>query len=134
MRPAQATNRVIAIRLLAWLSLLALALLSWLPGELMIRLSLDGRIEHALAYTCATAFVALAYAGRIGLKPMAVLLMIYAGLLETGQIFMIERHAALWDFLASCSGIAIGCGVHTAVRSWAHRRRPIQHFLSSLAD
>ncbi|EPY01677.1 hypothetical protein [Magnetospirillum fulvum] len=134
MTMAQASIRSIAVRLLAWIGLIGLALLSWLPGDEMIRSGLDGRIEHVMAYAGISTLVALAYARRIGLKAVAALLILYAGMLEIGQIFAFGRHAALWDAFASGTGILIGTALHPLIRSGARRRRPLHHFLSSLTD
>jgi len=131
---AQASTWAIAVRLLAWIGLIALALLSWLPGDEMIRSGLGGRLEHVLAYACVSSVVALAYSSRIGFKALAALLTLYAGVLEIGQIFAAGRHAAVLDFLASTTGILIGTSLHTFIRTGARRRRTWHHFLSSLTD
>jgi len=131
---AQPSTRAFTARLLAWCGVTALAFLSWFPGDDMIRTGINGRIEHVLAYAGVTCLVTLAYASRIGFKAIAILMALYAGLLEIGQTVAIGRHAAIWDFLASCVGILIGSSLHTLVRTGARRRRTLHHFLSSLTD
>jgi hypothetical protein len=123
-----------AVRLSAWACLIMLALLSWLPGDEMIRSGLNGRLEHTLAYTCAGSIVALAYAGRFGLLGVTCTLTIYAGVLEIGQGFVVARHPSLLDFLASTSGILIGSAFHPVLRTGVRRRHGLRHLLASLAE
>jgi len=70
-----------ASRILAWSCILAVAFLSLIPAEQMLRTGFNGRAEHVLAYA-ATGFVTgLAFAER-GLLRIILALLAYAGGLE----------------------------------------------------
>jgi VanZ family protein len=95
-------------RLAAWACVVLLAVLSLLPGEEMIRTGLNSRIEHVIAYLGTMLLVGAAYGLRLGLFRLAVMLIAYAGVLEIGQIFSPGRHASVFDFAASSSGVIVG--------------------------
>jgi hypothetical protein len=112
-----------ALRAAAWGCVVLLLILSWTPGDEMIRTGIGGHIEHTVAYTGAAIVIALAYAGRFGLGTVLVCLAAYAGLMEVGQIFVPGRHASPWDFLSSVSGVAIGGALYASARRWRDGRR-----------
>jgi VanZ family protein len=87
----------------------ALAVLAWTPGPYMIRTSiLSGHEEHFLAYflSACTILGAQRYTGK--LSQIAVVLVLYAAVLEFGQLCVPGRHPALADFCASALGAAMG--------------------------
>ena len=45
-------------RVLTWAGIAALAVLSWTPGDYMIRTGADGHLEHVAAYVLASAVAA----------------------------------------------------------------------------
>jgi len=97
----------LGLRVAAWFSVLALMVASWAPGDAMIRTGVvNGRVEHAVAYFVAALFWVTAYPGR---SPWLVggALAVYAGILETGQIYVPGRHSQIEDFAASCLGVAL---------------------------
>src|SRR5258708_33286155 len=95
-------------RLGAWTCVVLLAVLSWLPADLMIRTAVDGRIEHVVAYMGTMLFVGAAYALRLGLLRIVATLIGYAGILELGQNFSPGRHSSVFDFAASSFGVIAG--------------------------
>jgi VanZ family protein len=97
----------VAMRIIAWACVMGLAVASWTPGQEMVRTGFD-KLEHTTAYLMAGIAVLAAYPQ----KPpwlIAVLLGVYAGLLELGQMYIPGRHAALLDWLASCGGVVCAC-------------------------
>ena len=64
-------------RLGAWTCVVLLAVLSWLPADLMVRTGVAGRIEHVVAYTGTMLFVGAAYALRVGLLRLMAMLIGY---------------------------------------------------------
>jgi len=122
------------IRAAAWGCLAVLCLLSWLPGDEMVRTGLGGHIEHAIAYMGATAIIAFAYAGRFGAAMVVTALVLYAGLMEAGQVFAPGRHAAIWDFLASASGVGLGGLLYRLTRPRIARRTWGKRLLDTLSD
>ena len=105
-----------ALRFGAWGCVLAIAILSLLPAEEMVRTSLGGHIEHAVAYAGTASIMALAYAKR-RLSSVAAALIVYAGVLEFLQRFSPGRHSSVDDFLASSVGVLIGIAAVISVRA-----------------
>ena len=97
----------LGLRVAAWFSVLALMVASWAPGDAMIRTGVvNGRVEHAVAYFVAALLWVTAYPGW---SPWLVggAFAVYAGILETGQIYVPGRHSQIEDFAASCLGVAL---------------------------
>jgi len=95
-------------RVLTWAGIAALAVLSWTPGDYMIRTGADGHLEHVAAYVLASAVAALGYGRRKGYTQIGAAYCVYAGLLELGQIVVPGRHAGFDDFAASSIGALLG--------------------------
>jgi VanZ family protein len=92
----------------AWFCIVLLGVLSWLPGEEMVRTGFDGHLEHFTAYFGTMLVIAMAYGGEVGLRRPALLLIVYAGILELGQNFSPGRHPAVADFASSSLGAIVG--------------------------
>ena len=89
-------------------SIAALALLSWMPGQHMVRTGLlSGTEEHFLAYMI-SAMVIVATRPRLGPVLAAVFYVLLAGVFENGQNFAPGRSPAAADFIASSAGAIIG--------------------------
>jgi VanZ family protein len=99
----------------AVLCLVALMVLSWLPGEEMIRTGLHNRIEHFIAYAGTGLFLVAGFGDRVAALRLALFLVVYAGILELGQNFSPGRHAALFDFASSSAGGLVGIAVAHAL-------------------
>jgi VanZ family protein len=95
-------------RVAAWFCIVLLAVLSWLPGDEMVRTGIDGHIEHFTAYFGTMLVIAMAYGAEVGLRRPALLLIVYAGILELGQNFSPGRHPAVYDFMSSALGAIVG--------------------------
>ena len=98
----------VAMRFIAWACVIGLAVASWTPGQEIVRTGFNTRLEHTTAYLMAGIAVLAAYPQ----KPpwlIAVLLGVYAGVLELGQMYVPGRHAALLDWLASSGGVVCAC-------------------------
>jgi VanZ family protein len=94
----------LAMRFIAWASVIGLAVASWTPGQEMVRTGFNTQLEHTTAYLMTGIAVLAAYPQ----KPpwlIAVLLGGYAVILELGQMYVPARHAALLDWLASATGV-----------------------------
>ncbi len=98
----------LALRVAAFGCIGLLVVLSWLPGDAMVRTGVSGRIEHAVAY-CGTAVVmGLAYRDRPRLGVQSVLLVALAAILEIGQLYVPGRSSTFLDFAASGTGAIVG--------------------------
>ena len=97
-------------RWLAWIAVIAIAVLSLVPGEFRPHFTTSHfNIEHFAAYFLTSAAVALAYRGTThSVLAIVFFLVIYAGLLETAQLWIPGREARFTDFIASTLGILAG--------------------------
>jgi hypothetical protein len=105
-----------AVRVIAWICIVALAALSLLPAEMMIRTGLNGRLEHVLAYAGTSFIVMFAYTPRHRIAALALLLITYAAILEIGQLLSPGRHPSIWDFGAGSLGVLVGAGTLVLVQ------------------
>ena len=85
----------------------ALAALAWLPAGAVTRTALGGHAEHFIAWLGTAIVMGLTCRGRPRLA-QAVLLIVYAAVLEAGQLQASGRHASLHDFAFSAAGVAAG--------------------------
>jgi hypothetical protein len=95
-----------------------LALLSWLPGNEMVRTGVSGGVEHAVAYFGTAIIMALAYRERPRLLVQFFRIGVLAGIFEVGQLYVPGRTAAFLDFAAGSAGAVLG-----GVFMWALRPR-----------
>jgi VanZ family protein len=95
-------------RLLTWVCIALLAVLSLTPGDYMVRTPAPGDVEHFIAYLGTGAVASLGYGRRVGGLVLGVLLCGYAGLLEMGQNWSPDRHPQLVDFASSAGGVISG--------------------------
>lgn len=107
------------IRVLSVACLLALAVLSWLPGDEIVRTAIGGHVEHVIAYAGTAATMGLAWRRHMRLDVQCALLIGYAAVLEAGQLYVQGRQASIGDFAFSAMGVVIG-----GVFSWLVRSRP----------
>ena len=112
------------IRCSALLGILVLAVLSWTPGQHVLRTRiLTGPEEHFLAHLLVAMIVAAAVR-----RPNLILwtlfsLVGYAGLLELGQYLVPGRSPALGDFAASALGATLGVSCVWLSHMMARRAR-----------
>jgi len=89
--------------------IVALAILSWLPAGDMTRTTmLDAHAEHVIAYLGTTIVVGFAFQKRPRPDIQCLLLVLYAAVLEVGQVYAPGRHASIGDFMFSAAGVVIG--------------------------
>jgi len=88
--------------------IIGLAVLAWLPADVMTRSILGGHAEHFIAYLGTTTVMGLAFQKRPRLVIQCALLIVYAAILEMGQLYSPTRHASFQDFGFSSSGVIAG--------------------------
>jgi VanZ family protein len=88
--------------------IIVLAILALLPGTLVTRTMLGGHSEHFIAYLVTAISMGLAFQKSPRLVAQCVLLIIYAAVLEMGQIYSPGRHATFQDLAYSVAGVAAG--------------------------
>src|SRR5258707_5589015 len=87
--------------------IIALASLAWLPAEALTRTRLGGHAEHFIAYLGTAMVMGLAFQRSPRLAVQCALLIIYAAILETGQLFSPGRHASFLDLAFSSGGVIV---------------------------
>jgi VanZ family protein len=102
-------------RAAAWSCVVAITLLSLLPGEEMVRTDLGGHVEHVLAYSI-TALIAVYAYNSIAPYRVFGALTLFAACLEYLQRFSPGRHSRLIDFLFSALGVGVGAAIFIITR------------------
>lgn len=113
-----------AFTLAAWGCVLAIAVLSLLPAQDMVRTGADGHFEHTAAYAGAGFFIGIAYRVEERWLILGTLLAALAGSMEILQHFSPGRHPAFSDFAASSIGAAVGLAAAGLAVRKAPARRP----------
>ena len=90
--------------------IIALMTLAWLPEEVMRRTTLGGHAEHFIAYLGTSTIMGLAFRKSPRLVALCALLIVYAAILEVGQLYSPGRHASFQDFAFSSAGAVTGTG------------------------
>lgn len=111
------------LRICTWGCIGALAILSLLPAEEMVRTGIGGHIEHFIAYGGSAGIAILGYGRRYPLGAMVAGFILYAGLLECLQTFSPGRHPAFADFVASSLGALCGALVAAAISRLSEARK-----------
>lgn len=95
----------LAARIAGWLAVIAIVVLSLVPGDLRPHVVTSNKLEHFGAYLVAASLLRIGHTGRQTSLMIAVLLPILAGSLEIGQLWIPGRHARLTDFAVSTLGV-----------------------------
>jgi VanZ family protein len=113
-----------SLRVLTWVCVVVLAVLSLLPLEEVeaVRTDLPGQIEHIIAYAASAAIATAGYGLNRGVIRIIGFFWMYAAALEYLQNFSPGRNPAFVDFAASALGAL--CGGLAVVLLWRRRCRP----------
>src|ERR1700716_4684163 len=91
-----AKNPLSVLRRAAFLGcVIALATLAWLPAKAITRTTLVAHAEHFIAYLGTAIIMGLTFQKSPRLAVQCVLLIMYAAILEAGQLYLPCRHASL---------------------------------------
>jgi leader peptidase (prepilin peptidase)/N-methyltransferase len=101
-------------RFAGYAGLLAIVILSLVPGQWRPSIGLAKGFEHAIAYAIAAAFLTLSGRAR---SPQILMLVALAGALEIGQAWVPGRDSNPIDFLGSSAGALLGFGFSSLVLS-----------------
>jgi VanZ family protein len=88
--------------------IIALMTLAWLPEKAMTRTMLGGHAEHFIAYLGTATIMGLTFRKSSRLAVLCALLIMYAAILEVGQLYSPGRHASLQDLAFSSAGVVTG--------------------------
>ncbi len=97
------------MRIAGWLAVIAIGILSLLPGSLRPVTGWSGLLEHFSAYLLTAIFFSQGYKCRIHPMMVGALLTAYAAILEFCQIWVPGRNAGLLDAAAGAIGSFAGC-------------------------
>ena len=113
------------LRVLTWLCVVLLAVLSLTPGEEIeaVRTDLPGQVEHIIAYAGSTAIAMAGYGLNRGPVRVIGWFWLYAGVLEYLQNFSPGRNPTVVDFAASTFGAV--CGGVAVLLLWRWRSAPL---------
>jgi VanZ family protein len=89
-------------------ALIAIAVLSEVPGGLRPHILVVGQLEHFLAYFGAALLLALGFWSRRNVLLLCIALPLYAAVLEIAQMFVPGRNSEFIDFFASWGGACFG--------------------------
>jgi VanZ family protein len=88
--------------------IIALMTLAWLPEKAMTRTILGGHAEHFIAYLGTATIMGLTFRKSSRFAVLCALLIMYAAILEVGQLYSPGRHASLQDLAFSSAGVVTG--------------------------
>jgi VanZ family protein len=88
--------------------IIALAILAWLPAKDLTRTTLGGHAEHFIAYLGTAIILGLTFRKSPRLAVQCVLLIVYAAILEAGQLYSPGRHTSFQDLAFSSAGVVFG--------------------------
>jgi VanZ family protein len=109
------------LRAAPWVCILAVAVLSLVPGKARPHTGLPGQVEHFLAYFMTALLQGFRLRNLTYHGTLAIALCAYAGILETLQIWIPGRSAQFIDFAASSCGVLSGMILSVAFslfRNW----------------
>jgi VanZ family protein len=98
-------------RLAGGLAVLAVIVLSVVPGEMRPHTGFPGIAEHFAVYLGASALLALGYEKRVSAGVVAFAFSLAAAIFEIAQYFIPHRDANLLDVFASAGGAIVGAGL-----------------------
>lgn len=97
------------LRVLALFSLIAICVLSLVPGQYRPHtIILPSVFEHVAAYTVAAFLLGLAYVGRLSPIRLVLLLTAYGALIELCQLWIPGRNGQIIDIFADFAGASVG--------------------------
>jgi VanZ family protein len=113
------------LELAGWLAILAILVLSVVPGDLRPHVMPSKHVEHFAAYLIAALILASVDAKWWRAIVIPLSLMVYSGVLETAQLWIPGRDSSIGDFVASSLGAWCGVFLITLIRRapfWSERR------------
>jgi VanZ family protein len=111
-------------RIVAWLLALAILVLSVVPARLRPETGIPHDVEHFGIFVATGFAFGLGYAGRYSAIAIVIAMLIFAGAIETAQLFVPDRYALLTDFFLNTLALFYGIAAATCFQP-ASLRRPI---------
>jgi hypothetical protein len=108
-------------KLVGWLAILTIAVLSLVPGEIRPHTLSVSQLEHVIAYAITGALLAVGYPILTQRVLIVAGLTCYAGILEIIQLWVPGRTSKIIDLVAGSSGALAGVLLVLALQSWLFR-------------
>ncbi len=119
--PASAPWLRLQCRRGAWLGVVAIAVLSLLPGDESISFGLIDKIEHFLAYAALGCVALLGWRERHPRRLLVPAMLVFGGLLEAAQFGVPGRLPDYLDIAANVAGTGLGVALAFALERFARR-------------
>jgi VanZ family protein len=110
---------------LGWMIVIAIAVLTAGPGEWRPQTFVPAQFERFAAYFVASSLLAFGVTGRRRVILIGMLMMLYAGVLETAQLWIPGRDAGITDFAAKASGAWFGVLLISTLRFFTRDEKRI---------
>jgi VanZ family protein len=118
------TRQKLVIRILAWLGIAAIVVLTVVPAADRPVTGAGQVLEHFAAYALVAGSFALAY--RVSLTWLMLLAFLFCGLTELMQVPLATRHARLSDFIidlaGACMAVWMVCSINARLNPAAANR------------
>ena len=95
-------------RAVGWACVVAIVVVSLVPGDARPDTGLPGQIDHIIAYCGTAGLLGLGYPAAKSRFGMIVMLISLAATLEVAQRWIPGRHSQFIDFAASVAGTCLG--------------------------
>ena len=115
----------ILARVLAWIGLLTIVVLSVVPAAERPVTEFGPRIEHFAAFALVCGAFALAYDLSFG--RLAILALLFCGAIELLQVPLPTRHARVSDFIIDFAAACFAFGVVWVGKKLVARMTPAKH-------
>jgi VanZ family protein len=99
---------LLLFRTVGWASVVAVVVVSLVPGDARPDTGLPGQIDHIIAYCGTAGLLGLGYPTAKSRFGMIVMLISLAATLEVAQRWIPGRHPQFIDFAASVAGTCLG--------------------------
>jgi hypothetical protein len=108
MRQGGRNSRESTTRIIGWVSVLSVVVLSLVPGRFRPHVLPSNHEEHFIAYVVVGSFLGISYPALRQRLILGIMLAIGAALLEAAQLFIVGRTSSVEDFVASAMGAWTG--------------------------
>jgi hypothetical protein len=99
------------VQWMSWVAVLAIIVLSVVPGDVRPHTGAPGPTEHSIAYFLTASLFGLRAKSPSQFLQLALMFIIGTAILETSQLWIPGRNSQFGDFVASSLGILFGLAV-----------------------
>lgn len=111
------TGRKLAVRVVGWVAVLSVVVLSLVPGRFRPHVLPSNHEEHFIAYVVVGCLLGTSYPASRQRLILAILLAVGAASLESAQLLVVGRTASIEDLMSSIFGAWTGL-VLSPIAQW----------------